>query len=149
MLAGAGGANAATVTEFSAGITPGSRPEGITAGPDGNLWFTEFNGGRVGRITPAGVVTEFSAGITPGSSPNGITAGPDGNLWFTEFNGGRVGRITPAGVVTEFPVAGVRNLVARHHRGTRRKSLVHRGQPHRADHSRGRRHRVLGRDQHG
>ena len=106
ILAAAGGANAATVTEFSAGITPGSRPEGITAGPDGNLWFTEFDGDRIGRITPTGLVTEYTAGITPGSSPNGITAGPDGNLWFTEFNGGRVGRITPAGGVTEFPVAG-------------------------------------------
>ena len=26
-------------------------PEGIAAGPDGNLWFTEPFGGRIGRIT--------------------------------------------------------------------------------------------------
>jgi streptogramin lyase len=90
------------ITEFTAGITSGSIPEGIAAGPDGNLWFTEFGGNRIGRITPAGVVTEFSAGITSGSSPAGIAAGPDGNLWFTEFSGNRIGRITPAGVVTEF-----------------------------------------------
>ena len=31
----------------------------ITAGPDGNLWFTEPNLERIGRITPAGVVSEF------------------------------------------------------------------------------------------
>jgi virginiamycin B lyase len=30
----------------------------ITAGPDGNLWFTEPNG-KVGRITTSGDVTEF------------------------------------------------------------------------------------------
>lgn len=42
------------VTEFSAGITPGSDPRGITAGPDGNLWFTEPSGDRVGRGRAAG-----------------------------------------------------------------------------------------------
>ena len=39
-------------------ITPDSEPSGIAAGPDGNLWFTENYGDRVGKITPAGVVTE-------------------------------------------------------------------------------------------
>ncbi len=87
---------------FSAGITPNSGPDGIAAGPDGNLWFTENAGGRIGRITPSGTITEFSAGITPNSAPDGITAGPDGNLWFTENFGGRIGRITPSGTVTEF-----------------------------------------------
>jgi len=96
-----GGATAQVVTEFSAGISAGALPSTITAGPDGNLWFTE-NADRIGRITPLGVVTEFSAGITAGSRPNGITVGPDGNLWFAEQDGNRIGRITPLGVVTEF-----------------------------------------------
>jgi streptogramin lyase len=95
----AGGAGAQVVTEFSVGIT--SSPHDITAGPDGNLWFTEPDGNRIGRITPLGVATEFSAGITAGAGPYDITAGPDGNLWFTE-RVGRIGRITPDGVVTEF-----------------------------------------------
>src|SRR4029453_18259009 len=77
----AGGAWAQVVTEFSAGITAGAAPNFITAGPDGNLWFTELFGNRIGRITPAGVVTELSAGITAAAAPFGITAGPDGNLW--------------------------------------------------------------------
>ena len=98
----AGGVCAQAITEFSAGITPGAGPTGITAGPDGNLWFAESTGNRIGRITPQGVVTEFSAGITAGAAPYGITAGPDGNLWFTEYDGDRIGRITPQGVVTEF-----------------------------------------------
>ena len=91
-----------TVTEFSAGITAGGEPLGITAGPDGNLWFTESNGNRIGRITTAGVITEFSTGITAASDLISITAGPDGNLWFAEHGGGRIGRITTAGVITEF-----------------------------------------------
>jgi streptogramin lyase len=98
----AGSAGAQVITEFHVGITAAAEPYGITAGPDGNLWFTEWFGNRIGRIAPDGVVTEFSAGITANSAPENITAGPDGNLWFTEGFGGRVGRITPGGVVTEF-----------------------------------------------
>jgi hypothetical protein len=30
------------VTEFTAGLTLNSGPNRIAAGPDGNLWFTEF-----------------------------------------------------------------------------------------------------------
>ena len=85
------------VTEFSAGITAGAHPSEITVGPDGNLWFTEEDGNRIGRITPGGVVTEFTSGISAGARPMGITAGPDGNLWFTEYSGNRIGRITPTG----------------------------------------------------
>jgi len=99
---GAGPVSAATsdITEFRL-PTADSTPEGITAGPDGNLWFAE-QAGRIGRITPAGVVTEFSNGITADSRPFAITAGPDGNLWFTEDSA--IGRITPAGDVTEFGI---------------------------------------------
>jgi virginiamycin B lyase len=40
------------VTEFTAGITrPGAAPFGIATGPDGNLWFTEITGNRIGSIT--------------------------------------------------------------------------------------------------
>ena len=100
----AGSAQAQVITEFSAGLSPDAQPHNITAGPDGNLWFTEPSAGRIGRITPAGVITEFSAGISPNASPRGITSGPDGNLWFTEVSGHRIGRITLDGVVTEFSV---------------------------------------------
>jgi len=94
-------ARAQIITEFSSGISPSSQSEGITAGPDGNLWFTE-QPDRIGRITPQGVVTEFSAGITPGAAPWSITAGPDGNVWFGEQGRTTVGRITRTGVITEF-----------------------------------------------
>jgi streptogramin lyase len=92
-------------TEFRA--SPLSFPDGITTGPDSNLWFTEFDPGNVGRILPAApnTITEFpvsSADIRPA----GITAGPDGNLWFVEITGNQVGRITPASpnTITEFPL---------------------------------------------
>ena len=94
---------AGVITEFPV-PTAGSSPRGITAGPDGNLWFTEWLSGKIGRITPAGVISEFT---TPtASNTHGITTGPDGNLWFTETTGDNIGRITTAGAITEFPVNG-------------------------------------------
>lgn len=91
------------MTEFSQNIDPRGGLGAITAGRDGNLWFTESNVAgtalRIGRITPSGKITEFSRGIS--GSPDYITAGPDGNLWFTEGYG-VIGPITPNGTVTEF-----------------------------------------------
>jgi hypothetical protein len=51
------------VTLFTTGITAAAQPFGIVAGPDGNLWFTEFFANKIGRITTAGVVTVTAAGI--------------------------------------------------------------------------------------
>jgi streptogramin lyase len=96
------------ITEFSAGLQPGNRSsvEDITAGPDGNLWFTDSGGTpAIGRITPDGQITEFARGLQPrnASFPSGIAAGPDGNLWFTDDGATEaIGRITPDGQITEF-----------------------------------------------
>ena len=89
------------ITEFPI-PTSFAQPQGITVGPDGNLWFTESDLNEIGRITPSGQVTQFSAGISPYAFPAGITLGPDGNLWFTEPNLDQIGRITTAGQVSEF-----------------------------------------------
>jgi streptogramin lyase len=75
----------------------------ITAGPDGNLWFTEYASDKIGRITPSGTITEFAL-PHKSSKPMGITSGADGNLWFAEHDGNRIGRITPDGTITEFPL---------------------------------------------
>lgn len=83
--------------------TAGGFPAGLAVGPDGNLWFTEVAGNKVGRMTPAGVVTEFPV-ATSASRPTGIAAGPDGNLWFTEAAGNKIGRIATDGTITEFAV---------------------------------------------
>jgi virginiamycin B lyase len=91
---------AVTIGSFST-PTGQSNPTVITPGPDGNLWFTETSGNRIGRITPAGNITEFPL-PTQASLPSGITTGPDHNLWFTEPGNAKVGRITPTGTITEF-----------------------------------------------
>jgi len=98
------------VTKFALNPPPKCGPpcieEGITAGPDGNVWFTE-DGNKIGRITPSGQITEFA---TPASG-RAITTGPDGALWFTA--GPQVGRITTAGSVTMFPVPPTASGIAR------------------------------------
>ena len=51
-----------------------SGPNGITAGPDGALWFTNVGNSSIGRITTGGAVSNCSG--TGISNPAGITAGP-------------------------------------------------------------------------
>jgi streptogramin lyase len=93
-------------------------PSGITAGPDGNLWFTETAGGansRIGRIpanaTSGADVLEIEV-PTANSSPEGITTGPDDRIWFTEFGtaGGRIGVLATNATQTtdihEFGISG-------------------------------------------
>jgi streptogramin lyase len=81
--------------------TTNGRPVRIRSGPDGNLYFSEVNGNKIGRVTVAGVVSEPYS--TPGRNPRGITTGPDGNLWYAGAN--QVGRIVPGGSppFAEFP----------------------------------------------
>jgi streptogramin lyase len=77
----------------------------ITAGPDGNVWFTESGANKIGRVTPSGQMTEFAI-PTESARPSGVAAGPDGNIWFTEEQAGAIGRVTPSGQFTEFPLLG-------------------------------------------
>src|SRR5947207_6651225 len=78
--------------------TAAASAHAITLGPDGNLWFTETIGNKIGQITPDGAITEYSL-PTPNSGPGAIIQGPDGNLWFTaNGNGsGGIGKITTGG----------------------------------------------------
>jgi streptogramin lyase len=79
-----------------------ARPTSITPGPDGNLWFTESECDRIGRMSPSGSLVEFP--LTAGSTPVAITPGSDGNLWFLEYGTNKIGQMTPAGVMTELPL---------------------------------------------
>lgn len=69
-------------------IHPPGRPSGVPAhilfGPDGNLWFSEFNHVRIGKMTPKGKVTHLRRG---GEGAYAIAVGPEGNMWFLEPGG--------------------------------------------------------------
>ena len=84
VLRGESTAHAVIITEFLV-PTANAGLRGITAGPDGNLWFTEAGSDKIGRITPAGVITEFTVpGV--GSQPSGIAVGAG---WQPLVYGGR------------------------------------------------------------
>jgi streptogramin lyase len=78
------------VTDFALPTPTQALGMGITAGPDGDVWFTEGQANQIGMITPDGQITEFRV-PAPNSQPGGITTGPDGNIWFTELGSGQIG----------------------------------------------------------
>jgi virginiamycin B lyase len=69
---------------------------GMSAGPDGSLWFVlnaaagSTDPPRIGRITPGGVI-DFIQSPERGIL-NGLTFAPDGNLWFTVNDPAKIGR---------------------------------------------------------
>jgi virginiamycin B lyase len=64
---------------------------GISSGPDGALWFTENDAGRVGGVTRMGHQVAL---VSAGSYPIGITAGHDGNMWICESQSNAIARLT-------------------------------------------------------
>jgi virginiamycin B lyase len=93
-------------------IGGGVHATAMTAGPDGDVWFTAAGalaaGGKqiVGKVTMSGEVTEYAVPLAPDAAA--IVAGPDGALWFTESTG--IGRITTGGEETSYPIAGKTGL---------------------------------------
>jgi streptogramin lyase len=78
---------------------------GITAGPDGNVWFAgSSTPGPIGTINVrTHAIKLFS--LPARDSASDITAGPDGNLWFTVPFSNKVGRINPkTHAIAEFRV---------------------------------------------
>jgi streptogramin lyase len=98
------GAPLGQIGEFPT-TTTASSPEGIVAGPDGNLWFAEAGANKIAEINPlTHAVTEFSS-PTGSSFPLGVALGPDGNIWFTEFDANKIGVINPiTHAVTDFSI---------------------------------------------
>ena len=79
-----------------------SGPWGITAGPDGNLWYTDHLTNKIGKITTSGTITEYA--LPAGSDPFGISAGPakENALWYTDYLTNKIGKITTSGTITEY-----------------------------------------------
>lgn len=86
-------------------------PEAIAEGSDHNMWFTEWNSGKIGKITPSGTVTEYS--LPSGREPYDIVKGPDGDMWFTEqgqgTSWGKIGKISTSGSITEYSLPETEN----------------------------------------
>lgn len=101
------------VTEYSFPYHIGSMAAGVTLGPDGNVWFTNYRMGRIGKITPQGEMSEYAlpsgSGPTfPDSSAQLIATGSDGNLWYAAQ--GKIVRISSHGTLIgqyPFPIKGM------------------------------------------
>ncbi len=79
----------------------------LAVGPDDKLWFTTTGppGGKIGKITTAGVITLYPQVIA--AQLYAIARGPDDAMWFTETTGSlstKIGRITTSGVQSEVPL---------------------------------------------
>jgi virginiamycin B lyase len=105
---------AAAVDEFP--LPSGTKPGGITLGPDGALWFTAEGTNKIHRMTavgaldpPEGFAVPINGTNTAVTTVDKIVAGPDGALWFTQPRDNEIGRITTSGVLTDefsLPVPG-------------------------------------------
>ena len=86
----------------------------LTAGADGNVWFTD-DIGKIGNVTPAGTVTEYPIpqyARAPYGHAYDIVTAPDGTYWFTyghmtsfPNNPCRLGHSTATGTITSFEIA--------------------------------------------
>ncbi len=86
-------------------LNKGSWPRGITTGPDGNVWFAEMAGNKIGRITPQGEFAEYPI-PTEDAQAYSVVTGPDKNIWFTESGAGKIGQLdVKTGAIKEFPLA--------------------------------------------
>ena len=97
-----------TVTEYGLDLAtcgPCSlTPYGITQGPDGHLWFTEWVRNAIVRFERAtGAFTYYSIGAF-GFGATGITVGADNALWFAiNSTNPAIGRLDPAtGAISTF-----------------------------------------------
>lgn len=100
---------------------PGGFVRGLTAGPDGKVWYSAGGGESFtglppiprgfGRLTADGLRTDFDP---IAANTGGVVTGSDGNLWYAAAGDGysepgRIGRMTPTGIVTLFVVPAVRS----------------------------------------
>lgn len=91
------------VETFSKGIPQGARPDSITEGPEGKMWFTELDRDALGRVEAGGRVTQLP--WKPVAQPRGsdavgatgIVLGPHGTLIFHGPLSDEYGRVSPAG----------------------------------------------------
>jgi streptogramin lyase len=72
--------------------TGNANPQGITGGEDGNMWFTEYNSSKIGKITPAGAISEFGT-LFGSDQPQMLADRGDGTVWYAGYGGNHVGYV--------------------------------------------------------
>ncbi len=102
LAAGIADASVAIHVRIYAGIDD---PAGITAGPDGTVWFINQGNNSIGRLSATGKITIYAGRNI--SNPKALAAGPGGAMWFTNPGNHTIGRITATGQVTLYSRAAI------------------------------------------
>jgi pSer/pThr/pTyr-binding forkhead associated (FHA) protein/sugar lactone lactonase YvrE len=85
-------------TTFLAGISAGSRPAALAWARDGNLYWSDQRGGRLGRYDPRSQsITESAYNLPPGNRIAGVSPTPDGGLWWALEGADRLAHFDLAG----------------------------------------------------
>src|SRR6266540_4312835 len=107
-----GAASLLTAQTFSVQEFPQifGKPQGIVAGPDGNIWFVEEDSSKVAQMDRNGNLLREIA-LPAGSAPHGIVVA-DGKLWFTEEGASKIGKMDLSGTLEEFPVGSSPESIA-------------------------------------
>jgi virginiamycin B lyase len=89
----------------------GAGPYGITALPDGSIYYASLAGNHIARVdTETGVATVLEP-PTRQQGARRVWTDSRGNVWVSEYTAGRVGRYTPAtGAWREWQLPGARPL---------------------------------------
>jgi virginiamycin B lyase len=95
---------AAVVGELVLTRTPtyNGLPRLMTTAPDGTMWFTNYQGDKITRLSANGNMLDF---VLPQAAtlPNAITTDTDGNIWATSNSNHIIG-MTPSGEFTLYPI---------------------------------------------
>ncbi|EIV95029.1 serine/threonine-protein kinase [Frankia sp. QA3] len=91
--------------------------EQVTTGPDGSVYFSDYENHRIRKIDPAGIITTYVgtgvAGYTGAGGPatqaridgpHEITMTDDGTLYFADLRSETIQKVTPDGIISS--VAG-------------------------------------------
>lgn len=71
------------ITEYP--LAEGVRPRRLAIAADDKVYFTDYQGGKLGRLDPAsGSAKMWPSPGGAGSNPYGITITPDGMVWYSE-----------------------------------------------------------------
>lgn len=89
---------------------PRSRgPYGITATPDGAVWYASLAGNHIARVDPVTGAATVVEPPTPGQGARRVWSDSRGRVWVSEWNAGQVGVYDPAaGTWREWRLPGER-----------------------------------------
>lgn len=96
-----------------------NQPFGIKTDNAGNVYFSDFSGNRIRKISTTGVITTIAGGgsAVPGdggpatnamiNTPVGVVQDATGNLYFSDLGNARIRKVTTSGIISTIAGTGV------------------------------------------